>query len=206
MNHLPIHTIVLASNNAGKHAEMQALLKKISITLIAQNDLSIEPIEETGLTFIENALAKARHASLQSGLPALADDSGIIVDALDGKPGVHSHRYAGKSPMSPAHFERLLRDLQSVPTRQRTAHYYAVVVFLLHPEDPEPLIGQGIWEGLILKKPRGKNGFGHDPVFYIPSLKKSVAELPNHIKNTLSHRGQATRQVIKQLKQRYLVG
>lgn len=186
---------VLASGNAGKLKEFQALLpNKIILT---QNELRIESIEETGLTFIENALLKARHASQASGLPALADDSGLVVPALGGEPGIYSARYAGKDQPAHEHYEKLLQQMTQRAKGDRQAYFYCCLVYLRHPLDPCPLITEGKWFGEITDKPRGKTGFGYDPVFYLPELECTAAELSPEQKNRLSHRGQALRLLIR---------
>jgi XTP/dITP diphosphohydrolase len=191
--------IVFASNNAGKIAELQALLDKFQITLIPQSQLSIPEIEETAVTFVENALLKARHAAALTGLPAIADDSGLEVFALQGKPGIHSARYAGKKANSEDNIEKLLKELAAIPDEKRRARFYCTLTYLSQPNDPTPLICQGSWYGTILKKPQGTNGFGYDPIFYVPSEKCSAAELPVDKKNLLSHRGQAVKILMEKI-------
>jgi XTP/dITP diphosphohydrolase len=190
---------VLASHNAGKLAEMQAILANLRVTLISQSDLDITSVAETGQTFVENAIIKARHAAKASGLPALADDSGLVVDALNGAPGIYSARYAGDNATAAQCNEALLTALQDVPLAQRTAHYYCVIVLLATADDPEPVICQGRWHGHIALEPRGQYGFGYDPIFYLPDLDCHVAELDPTIKNRLSHRAQALQQLQQQL-------
>lgn len=185
--------IVLATGNAGKLRELSGLLAGSGIELATQTALGIAAPEETGLTFVENALLKARHASRHSGLPAIADDSGLEVDALEGAPGIYSARYAGKNASDVANVQKLLWELSSVPAEKRTARFRCVLVFLRRATDPAPLICQGIWEGRILDAPRGHNGFGYDPVFLVPEKSRSAAELSAKEKNHLSHRGQALR-------------
>lgn len=187
--------LVLASGNAGKLVEMRELLGDLDIELVAQAGLGIADAEETASTFVENAILKARHASRQSGLPALGDDSGLCVDILGGAPGLHSARYAGEHGNSTANIDRLLAALDGIPQEQRTAHFVCVVVLLRHAEDPAPLIAQGRWHGRILDAPRGNNGFGYDPVFFDPQRSRSAAELGAAEKNRVSHRGQALRQL-----------
>jgi XTP/dITP diphosphohydrolase len=188
-------TLVLASNNQGKVREIEQLLEGARIKVIPQGQLAISDAEETGLTFVENAILKARHAARQSGLPALADDSGLEVDALSGAPGIYSARYAGPGASDLANLEKLLADLDGLAEEERTARFQCVLVYLRHPEDPTPLICQGTWEGRILWEPRGTNGFGYDPIFWVPTHECSSAELDPATKNRLSHRGQALRQL-----------
>lgn len=183
--------VVLASSNAGKLAEFEGLAKSIDVELVKQDDLGITGGEENGLSFVENALIKARHAAHQSGLPALADDSGLCVDALDGHPGLRSARYAGDAASDSDNIDKLLLAMQDVPTGQRHAHFYCILVFLRHPEDPGPLIAEGFWYGRILESRRGSGGFGYDPVFFDPLVGLTAAELPAASKRAISHRGQA---------------
>lgn len=184
---------VLASNNAGKVREFNQLLADKNIQVVPQGELDIESVEETGLSFVENAILKARHAAKRSGLPALADDSGIQVDALQGAPGIYSARYAGEGAGDQANCELLLENLKNIPDSQRQARFQCVLVYMRHAADPTPLICQGTWEGRILHAPQGHNGFGYDPVFYVPAHNCSAAELDATVKNHLSHRGQALR-------------
>lgn len=183
--------LVLASGNRGKLAELQRILADPGIELVAQADLGIAEIEETGASFVENALLKARHAAGESGLPALADDSGLCVDALGGAPGLYSARYAGPHGDSAANIAKLLDALRDVPAERRTAHFHCSIVLLRAAPDPAPLIAEGRWHGRILDAPRGSGGFGYDPVFLDPVLGASAAELEPAIKNRVSHRGQA---------------
>jgi XTP/dITP diphosphohydrolase len=187
--------LVLASGNAGKLAEFGALLADAGRELVPQAALGVEDIDETGLTFVENALLKARHAAQVTGLPALADDSGLCVDALGGAPGLYSARYAGGHGDARANIERLLRELDGVPEERRAARFRCVIVLLRHAEDPEPLIAEGSWAGRILGAPRGAQGFGYDPVFLDPVHGLSAAELAPALKNRISHRGQALAQL-----------
>jgi XTP/dITP diphosphohydrolase len=190
--------IVLASGNPGKIREIQAMLADHPI--VPQSDFSIGDAEETGTTFVENAIIKARHAALHSGLPAIADDSGLVVDALDGAPGVYSARYAGPGSNDLDNLQKLLRELDGVPEAERSARFICVLVFMQHAADPMPLIAQGVWEGRILTRPAGSNGFGYDPVFRVPTHACASAELPPEVKNVLSHRGQALRSLTSMLK------
>lgn len=182
---------VVATGNGGKLAEIAALLAGAPIELVAQAELGVKPAEELAITFIENALAKARHASQRTGLPAIADDSGLAVDALGGRPGVLSARFAGPDADDRANIARLLESLDAVPPQHRTARFHCVVVALEHPEDPAPCIATGTWAGRIALEPAGDGGFGYDPVFYVPERGCTAAELPAEIKNTLSHRAVA---------------
>jgi XTP/dITP diphosphohydrolase len=191
--------VVLASNNPGKVREFGQLLADLHLEILPQSDFAVPEVEETGLTFVENALIKARHAARLSGLPAIADDSGLEVDALDGAPGIYSARYAGIGASDEQNLRKLLDDLDQVPERARTARFQCLLVYLRHAADPTPLICQGTWEGRILIAPRGANGFGYDPVFYVPTHDCSAAELPPETKNALSHRGQALRRMVEAL-------
>lgn len=183
--------LVLASGNAGKVAELRDLLSGSGIELVPQTALGVQDADETGLTFVENALIKARHAARQTGLPALADDSGICVDALDGAPGLYAARYAGVHGDAEANKARLLRELDEVPPEKRGAYFIAVLVLLRHADDPAPLIAEGRWHGSILLAPRGDGGFGYDPLFLPTGHELSAAELEPSLKNRISHRGQA---------------
>lgn len=189
----------MASNNQGKIREFNELLKNIEIELIPQAELGVTEIEETGWSFIENALAKARHASMVTGLPALADDSGLAVAALGGAPGIYSARYAGVGANSRDNIKKLLAEMQAVPDEQRGASFHCVLAFLSHAKDPVPLVCDGVWKGRILNAPRGEDGFGYDPIFYVPELSKTAAELPLALKNTISHRGRALQSLLKTL-------
>ena len=184
-------TLVLASGNAGKLVELRAMLADLPLTVLPQRELGVDDVPETGTTFVENALIKARHASKVTGLPALADDSGLIVDALDGAPGLYSARYAGSPTDDAANNAKLLRALDGLPEAQRTARFYAVIVLLRHADDPQPLIAEGSWEGRILDAPRGHHGFGYNPVFLDPAQGLTAAEMPPEQKNRISHRALA---------------
>lgn len=179
--------IVLASNNQHKLKELNALLPT-SLELIFQRELGIEAVEETGLTFVENAILKARHASRLCKLPAIADDSGLEVDYLNGSPGIRSARYAGETATDMQNNVKLLEALDKLASSQRKARFQSVIVFLRHDEDPTPVIACGTWEGEILDQPQGSGGFGYDPLFYIPSLGRTAAQLPEEEKNRVSHR------------------
>ena len=183
--------LVIATSNHGKVAEMQPLLSDIGYTLITQTELGVSDAIEDGHTFIENALIKARHASAITGLPAIADDSGLIIDALNGAPGLISAHYAGVHGDAEGNIKKVLAEMLGVPRVDRTARFYSLIVMLKHAEDPQPLIAEGIWEGEILETPRGENGFGYDPIFFVPEHQCSAAELPADIKNHISHRGRA---------------
>lgn len=189
--------LVLASGNAGKLAEFRRLLAPLGIDLVAQRDLGIAEADEPHDTFVENALAKARHASRLSNLPALADDSGICVPALAGAPGVHSARYAGDPKSDRRNNEKLVADLAGVADRR--AHYYCVLALMRHGEDPEPIVAEGRWDGLIVDAPRGSGGFGYDPHFLDPDSGLTGAEMPLRQKNERSHRGKAMRALIARL-------
>jgi len=188
--------VVLASGNTGKLAELQAMLEPAGVAILLQRDLGISDAEETGLTFIENALIKARHASRMSGLPAIADDSGLAVDALGGAPGIYSARFAGPGASDADNNARLLSELASVPDEQRGACFHCVVVFMRHAEDPTPIVCHGRWPGRILHAPVGDKGFGYDPLFLVPEQGCSSAELPEAVKNRISHRARAMEQLL----------
>ena len=190
---------MLASGNPGKAAEIGALLAPVGIQVTAQSAFGLAGAEETGATFVENALLKARHASAGSGLAAIADDSGLVVDALGGEPGVHSARYAGADADDAANNRKLLEALAGVEAGRRTARFVCVVVMLRHPSDPLPLVCQGTWEGTILEAPRGSGGFGYDPLFLPSGGDRSSAELQPAEKNRVSHRGRAFSELIEAL-------
>ena len=191
--------IILASSNPGKVREINQLLAGLDLHVQPQTDFGVPDIEETGLTFVENAILKARNAAQHTGRPAIADDSGIEVDALNGAPGIYSARYAGIGASDQANLEKLLTELGDLPEEKRTARFQCLMVYMRHANDPTPLICQGSWEGRILFKPQGENGFGYDPVFYVPSHDCSSAELAAEVKNSLSHRGQALRKLLAAL-------
>jgi len=193
-----MHNIVLASGNPGKIREIQAILKGNPI--VPQSAFNVIDAEETGTTFVENAILKARNATLHCKLPAIADDSGLVVDALNGAPGVLSARYAGTGASDQDNLNKLLRELEGVPDELRTARFICVMVFMEHANDPCPVIAQGVWEGRILDHAVGKNGFGYDPVFWVPEQNCASAELPAAVKNALSHRGQALRHLTTLIK------
>ena len=183
--------IVLASSNPGKLAEIRELLADLPYNLVAQSELGITEIPETGFTFVENALLKARNASRLSGLPALSDDSGLLVDVLNGAPGLKSARYAGDKATPASNNAKLVEALKGVPALQRSAQFYCVIVFLRHARDPAPLICQGVWHGRILEEPRGEGGFGYDSLFLEPGLEQTAAEMEAAMKNLVSHRSRA---------------
>ena len=191
--------IVLASNNAGKVREINQLLAEQEIQVIPQREFDVPEAEETGLTFVENALIKARNAALHSGQPAIADDSGIEVDALQGAPGVYSARFAGPGCSDEDNNRQLLEALHDIPPERRSARFQCVMVYLRHAEDPTPIICQGTWEGRILDTPRGAGGFGYDPLFLLTEENRTSAELSPEEKNRLSHRGQALRRLLAAL-------
>ena len=194
--------IVLASNNPGKVREIGAMLADSGIEIMPQSDFAVSEVEETGLTFVENALLKARNAAEHTGLPAIADDSGLVVDALNGAPGIHSARYAGEDASDADNLHKLLEAMADVPDDQRSARFVCLMVFLRHAADPLPLICHGIWEGRITTAPSGEGGFGYDPVFFVPEKGCTSAELPPEEKNRLSHRGQALRCLTDTLQRR----
>jgi len=191
--------LVLASGNAGKLRELSAMLQPLGWTVIPQSEWSFEEAVEDGLSFIENALIKARHAARITGLPALGDDSGLVVDALDGGPGIRSARYAGDSADARANNSKLLAALSDVPEEGRAAHFYCAMALMRHAEDPAPLLATGKWRGRVLTAPRGTGGFGYDPLFGVPDHGCSAAELPADVKNRISHRGQALAQLLRQI-------
>lgn len=191
--------IVLATGNRGKVKEIQAVLADEGIVVSPQSEFDVPDAEETGLTFVENAILKARHAAELTGLPALADDSGLEVDALQGAPGIYSSRYAGSEGDSHANNAKLLEALADVPDSERTARFQCVMVFMRHARDPVPVICQGTWEGFVLREPRGSGGFGYDPLFWVPTQECAAAELPPEVKNRISHRGQALAKLVTAL-------
>lgn len=190
---------MLASSNQGKLREINHLLAALSIEGVPQTQFNVPDAEETGLTFVENAILKARNAAQHTGLPALADDSGIEVDFLKGEPGIYSARFAGKGASDLDNLNKLLGAMKGVPDEERSARFQCIMVFMRHATDPTPLICQGTWEGRILHEPRGENGFGYDPIFYVPTHNCSSAELEPTLKNQLSHRGQALQKLINAL-------
>ena len=191
--------IVLASGNKKKITELQDILGQFGMQVIPQTELGVPEAEETGLTFVENAILKARNAARHTGLPAIADDSGIEVDALNGAPGIYSARFSGEGATDARNNALLVEKLRDVPERERTARYRAVIVMMRHADDPTPLITQGSWEGRIVLDPRGQGGFGYDPHFFLPALGKTAAELSSTEKHALSHRGKALASLIDML-------
>lgn len=188
--------IVLATNNQGKINEFRKILNNSNINLVLQSNYNVPPIEETGTTFVENAIIKARNASKYTGLPAIADDSGLSVDCLNGKPGVYSARYSGEHTTDQENINKLIEEIKQYPVEQRTARYWCIIVFMKYHNDPTPIICQNSWEGTITDNPRGTNGFGYDPCFYLPEFGKTVAELPIETKNQLSARSKSIRQIV----------
>ena len=193
--------IVLASNNKGKVREINQILAGLDVEVVPQSEFNISEVDETGLTFVENAILKARHAAEQSGLPAIADDSGLEVDALNGQPGIYSARYSGVGATDEANLQKMLEALKDVPDEERTARFQCLMVYMHHGSDPTPVICQGTWEGVIIREPQGENGFGYDPIFYVPTHNCSSAQLDSEIKNQLSHRGQALKLLVEKLRQ-----
>lgn len=191
--------LVIASNNKGKIAELTDLLAPLGLTPVAQGELGVGEADEPAVTFVENAILKARHAARITGLPALADDSGLAVDALGGEPGVRSARYAGHSASDEDNVAALLSALKGVPREQRNAQFHCVLVYLRHADDPTPIICHGRWPGLILEHPRGEGGFGYDPIFLVPETGTSAAELSRDDKGRISHRGRALALLLEQL-------
>jgi XTP/dITP diphosphohydrolase len=201
-----IDKLVLASSNPGKLREIEAMLSPLGISVVTQSSLGIDDAEEPFRTFVENALAKARHASRRARLPALADDSGICAHALGGEPGVHSARYAAIAgealPRDEQDRRNNLKLIEALrDQRDKSAHYYCVIVLVRHADDPEPLIAEGSWSGRIVSEPRGENGFGYDPYFLLPDLKLTAAEIAPEQKNLVSHRGKALRRLMARLKE-----
>ena len=194
-----VQRVILASSNAGKLRELQAMLAGSDINLVPQTELGITDAVEDGLTFVENALIKARHASQESSLPAIADDSGLVVAALQGAPGIYSARYAGEEASDQDNNKMLLHTMQDLSGEQRRAYFRCALVFMRHAKDPVPIICEGSWHGEILPAAQGKDGFGYDPLFFVPGHGCSSAELPRDVKNKISHRGQALQQFTKTL-------
>lgn len=192
--------VVLATGNAGKVRELADLLGDFGLDVVAQTELGVESAEETGLTFIENAILKARHASQVTGLPAIADDSGLAVDVLGGAPGIYSARYAGVDASDQQNLEKLLATLKDVPDDLRKARFHCVLVYMRHAEDPTPLVCHGCWEGQITREAAGQGGFGYDPIFFVPSEGKTAAELTRDEKRAISHRGRALKLLLEAMK------
>ncbi len=191
--------IVLASNNKGKVREIGQLLADKNLQVVPQSEFNIPDADETGLSFVENAILKARHAAKLSGLPAIADDSGLEVDALNGAPGIYSARYAGNGATDAENNQKMLTALADTADEARTARFQCLMVFMRHAEDPTPIICQGTWEGRILREPQGENGFGYDPLFLVPEKNCSSAELPAEVKNAMSHRGKALQALLQKM-------
>lgn len=194
-----MNKIVLATNNSGKIIELNALLAPLKLDVHPQNEFTNSSADETGSTFIENAILKARHAASVSGLPAIADDSGLEVDALNGAPGIYSARFAGPDASDQDNIDKLLTELKDIPTAQRTARFHCVLVYMKHADDPTPVVCHGKWEGVITLEQQGRKGFGYDPVFFIPSIDKTSAQLTKEEKNAISHRGKALSQLVTHL-------
>lgn len=190
-------TLVLASGNKGKLREFQQIFSALDIQVVPQSDFAVGDVEETGHSFVENAIIKARHASAISGLPVLADDSGLAVDALGGAPGIYSARFSGKNATDFSNNQQLLEQMQGIADEQRTASFHCVLVLMRHAADPVPMIFHGQWHGRILHQPAGENGFGYDPLFYVPDQQCSSAQLVPDVKNRISHRAQAVAQLVK---------
>lgn len=192
--------VVLATGNAGKVRELASLLSDFGLDVVAQTELGVESAEETGLTFIENAILKARHAAQITGLPAIADDSGLAVDALGGAPGIYSARYSGIDASDRQNLEKLLDALKEVPDAERKAQFHCVLVYMRHADDPTPLVCHGSWPGVITRQAMGDGGFGYDPIFFVPAEGKTAAELTRDEKSAISHRGQALKQLLEALR------
>lgn len=192
--------VVLATGNAGKVRELASLLGDFGFDVVAQTALNVESVEETGLTFIENAILKARHAAKVTGLPAIADDSGLAVDALGGAPGIYSARYAGEDASDEQNLQKLLVALDDVPDDRRGAQFHCVLVYLRHADDPTPLVCHGAWPGVITRQPAGSGGFGYDPIFFVPAEGKTAAELSREEKIAISHRGKALKLLLEALR------
>jgi XTP/dITP diphosphohydrolase len=193
-------TTILASGNKKKLSELSAILSPYKMSLVPQSEFAVEDAIEDGLTFVENAIIKARHACLKTGLPAISDDSGIEVDFLNGNPGIYSARFAEESATDEQNLQKLLQELNDVSPQQRTARYQCVIVYMRHAEDPTPMICQGSWEGQIITEKRGDGGFGYDPIFYCPVAQKTAAQMSAEEKSAISHRGKA----LKQFAERYV--
>ena len=195
-----MQTVVLATGNPGKVRELASLLADFGLDIVAQTELGVDSAEETGLTFIENAILKARHAAQITGLPAIADDSGLAVDALGGAPGIYSARYSGEDATDQRNLEKLLDALRDVPDDRRQAQFHCVLVYLRHAEDPPPLVCHGSWPGIIAREAAGSGGFGYDPIFFVPTEGKTAAELSREEKSAISHRGRALKLLLEALR------
>ena len=198
-NKITLKSIVLASSNTGKLREFRQLLAHKNLTVLPQSDFQIPDADETGLTFVENALIKARHASQLSGLPALADDSGLVIPALDGAPGIYSARYAGLERDNQRNIQKVLDNLSGLTGQQREAHFHCTLVLIKSPNDPDPIVAQGRLNGSITDTPSGSGGFGYDPIFYIEAKSKTAAELSSEVKNRISHRAKALQRLFEQI-------
>lgn len=194
-----LNKLVIASGNQGKLREINALLSPLAIEVLPQSSFNVPEVSEPFCTFVENALIKARYASQHTGLPALADDSGICVNALNGNPGVQSARFAGEPRSDVRNNQKLIETLKD--EADKSAYYYCIIVLVRHPEDPQPIIVDGVWHGEIILQPKGQGGFGYDPYFFLPELDKAAAELSAEKKNTISHRGKALAKLIQSMKQ-----
>lgn len=192
--------IVVASENQGKIKEISAFFKDFPITLVPQTEYNVPSVEETGLSFVENAILKARHASTHTGMPSMGDDSGLVVDFLEGAPGIYSARYAGLKASWEDNIKKLLSNLKEVPTENRNAYFYCAIAFVQNAKDPIPLIFQAKWEGEILTEPKGSNGFGYDPIFYVAEHKCTAAEISPDLKNKISHRAKALKDFAEAIK------
>lgn len=192
-------TVVLASGNKGKITELSSMLAPFSLKVVSQSEFDVPEVAETGTTFVENAIIKARHAAKITGLPAIADDSGLAVNVLDGAPGVYSARFAGANASDQDNIEKLLHDLTHVPAKKRQARFLCVLVYMRHADDPTPIICQGEWRGMIAETVIGSNGFGYDPIFWLPDLQSSSAQLNREQKNAISHRGKALKMLTGKL-------
>ena len=198
-----MNRIVLASNNKKKVAELNDMLTGLNFKVMPQSDFLVESVPETGSTFVENAIIKARHAARITGLPSLADDSGLEVDALHGAPGVYSARFAGEDASDDDNLNKLLDELNGIPSIMRSARYWCVLAFMRHADDPTPVICQASWEGQIVTEPKGENGFGYDPIFFVPDTGCTAAQLTTLIKNQTSHRAKALQLMIEKLQELY---
>ena len=194
-----MYTVVLATGNKGKVKELSSLLSQHNINIVPQSDFNVPDVPETGTTFVENAIIKARHAAKITGHPAIADDSGLEVDALNGEPGVYSARYAGENATDNDNTNKLLSSLTNITNGKRTARFHCVLVYMKHEKDPTPIICHGVWEGTISNEKIGEQGFGYDPVFWQEDLKMTSAQLPRDLKNQLSHRGKALQLLVEKL-------
>ena len=191
--------LVLATSNTGKLEEIRTLLSGLDLEILPQSGFGVPDVEESGLSFVENAIIKARNAAMYTGLSAIADDSGIVVKALGGRPGIYSARYAGPGATDEENLQKLIEEIRPLEVYQRSASFVCVMVFLAHRDDPTPVIAQGIWDGMLVTEPRGENGFGYDPIFFVQSHNCTSAELPPEVKNRLSHRGKALGKLLRKL-------